>query len=119
MLEHSKVNTKLTDTLLKLMKTAAKNKTVTTLRMSLKRFDGNYLPHELLFITRQKAKLRNAFNSTMSTDLKLSKAQIFKIILSGEFLGSLLHKLVSPLIKVAVPLANNILAPLEITAKLH
>ena len=119
MVEHSKVNTKLTDTQLKLMKTAAKNKTVTTLRMSLKRFDGNYLSHELLFITRQKAKLRNAFNSTMSTDLKLSKAQSFEIILSDGFLGSLLYKLVGPLMKVAVPLANNILAPLGITAKLH
>ena len=51
--------------------------------------------------------------------LKLSKAQIFKIILSGGFLGSLLHKLAGPLMKVAVPLANNILAPLGITAKLH
>ena len=119
MVEHSKVNTKLTDTQLKLMKTAAKNKTVTTLRMSLKRFDGNYLPHELLFITRQKGKLRNAFNSTMSTDLKLSKAQSFKIILSGGFLGSLLYKLAGPLMKVAVPLANNILALLGITVKLH
>ena len=119
MVEHSKVNTKLTDTQLKLMKTAAKNKTVTTLRMSLKRFDGNYLPHELLFITRQKGKLRNAFNSTMSTDLKLSKAQSFKVILSGGFLGSLLYKLAGPLMKVAVPLANNILAQLGITVKLH
>ena len=41
----------------------------------------------------------------MSTDLKLSKAQIFKIIQSGGFLGSLLSKLSSPLIKMALPLA--------------
>ena len=40
-------------------------------------FNGNNLPHELL-LTRQKAKLRNAFNNNMSTDLKLSKAQISK-----------------------------------------
>ena len=51
----------------------------------------------------------------MSTDIKLIKAQISKITQSGEFLGSLLSKLVSPLMKVAVPLAKNILAPLEIT----
>ena len=52
----------------------------------------------------------------MSTDLKLSKAQISKIIQSGGFLGSLLSKLAGPLMKVAVPLAKNILAPLKITA---
>ena len=41
--------------------------------------------------------------------MKLSKAQIFKINQSGGFLGSLLSKLVGPLMKVAVPLAKNIL----------
>ena len=50
-------------------------------------FNGNNLPHELLLATRQKAKLRNAFNNNMSTDLKLSKAQISEIIQSGGFLG--------------------------------
>ena len=68
-------------------------------------FNGNDLPHELLLTTRQKTKLRNAFNNKMSTDLKLSKAQIFKIIQSGGFLGSLLSKLSGPLIKMALPLA--------------
>ena len=52
----------------------------------------------------------------MSTDLKLSKAQISKIIQSGGFLGSLLSKLAGPLMKVAVPLTKNILALLGITA---
>ena len=52
----------------------------------------------------------------MSTDLKLSKAQISKIIQSGGFLGSLLSKLAGPLMKVAIPLAKNVLAPLGITA---
>ena len=56
--------------------------------MSLKMFHGNDLPHELLLTTRQKTKLRNAFNNNMSTDLKLSKAQNSKIIQSGGFLGS-------------------------------
>ena len=51
----------------------------------------------------------------MSTDLKLSRARISKIIQFGGFLGSLLSKLVCPLMKVAVPLAENVLAPLEIT----
>ena len=52
----------------------------------------------------------------MSTDLKLSKAQISKIILSGGFLGLLLSKLAGPLMKVAIPLAKNVLALLGITA---
>ena len=84
--------------------------------MSFDMFFGKYLPHELLLTTRQKTKLRNAFNNNMSTDLKLSKAQISKIIQSGGFLGSLLSKLAGPLMKVAIPLAKNILAPLGITA---
>ena len=79
-------------------------------------FNGNYLPHELLLTTIQKTKLRNAFNSNMSTDLKLSKAKISKMIQSGRFLGSLLNKLAGPLMKVTIPLAKNVLAPLAITA---
>ena len=79
-------------------------------------FNGNYLPHELLITTRQKTKLRNAFNNNMSTDFKLSKAQISKIIQSGGFLGSLLSKVAGPLMKVAITLAKNVLAPLGITA---
>ena len=84
--------------------------------MNLKMLDGNDLPHELLLATRQKTELRNAFKSNMSTDLKVSKAQISKIIQSGGFLGSLLSKLAGPLMKVVVPLAKNILAPLAVTA---
>ena len=79
-------------------------------------FDGNDSPHELLLTTRQKAKLRNAFNNNISTDLRISEAQISKIIQSRRFLGSLLTKLASPLIKVAIPLAKNVLATLGITA---
>ena len=79
-------------------------------------FNGNNLPHKLLLTTRQKTKLRNALNNNMSTDLKLSKAQISKIIRSGGFLGSLLSKLAGPLMKVTIPLAKNVLALLGITA---
>ena len=74
MVEYSKVNVKLWDTQLKKLNTAVKNKTGTTLKMNFKMLDGNNLPNELLLTTRQKAKLRNAFNNKMSTDLKLSKA---------------------------------------------
>ena len=57
MVKYSKVNVKLSDTQLKKIKTAVKDKTGTTLRMSLKMFDGNDLPHELLLTTRQKKNL--------------------------------------------------------------
>ena len=63
-----------------------------------------------------KKKLRNVFENNMSTNIKLPKDQICKIIQSGGFLGSLLSKLASPLMKVASPLAKHFLAPLGITA---
>ena len=124
MAEYSNVNVKLSDSQLNKLKTAVKNKTRKTLRMNIKMFNGNNLPHELLLTAIQKAKLRNAFKNYMSTDIKLSKAQIFKIFQSGGFLGSLLSKLAGPLMKVVVTLAKNILAPLGITVagvqkKLH
>ena len=72
--------------------------------------------NELLLTTRQKTKVRNAFNNNMSTNLKLYKAQINKIIQSGGYLGSLLSKLPGPLMRVAIPLAKNVLAQLGITA---
>ena len=78
------------------------------MRINLKMLDGNNLLHELLLTTREKAKLRNAFNKNISTDSKLSKAQISKIIQSGGFLGSLLSKLAGQFMKLAIPLAKNI-----------
>ena len=116
MVEYSKVNVKLSDMQLKKLKDAVKDNTRATLRMNLRMINGNNLPHELLLTERQKTKLRNTFNNNMSTDTKLSKAQITKIIQSRGFLGSLLSKLAGPLMKVAIPLAKNVLAPLGITA---
>ena len=84
--------------------------------MNMQMFNGNNLPCELWLTTMQRTKSRNAFNNNMSTDIKLSKAQISKIIQSGGFLGSLLSKIAGPLMKEVVPLAKNNLAPLGITA---
>ena len=78
MIEHSKVNVKLTNTQLNNLKTDVKNSTGTTISMSLNMFDGNDLPHELLLTTRRKTKLINAFNNNMQTDIKLSKAKFQK-----------------------------------------
>ena len=120
MVEHTKVNVKLSDPQIEKLKDAVKNNTGATLRISLKMFNGNNLPHESLLTTRQKIKIRNAFNNNMSTDLKLSKAQINKIIQSGGFLGRLLGPLLKtglPLIKIVIkPLAKSVLIPLGLTA---
>ena len=111
MVEHSKINERLSDTQLK----KVKDNTGTTLRINLM-FAGDNLPHELLLTTRQKTNLRNAFNNNMSADIKLSETQMAKIIHSGGSLGSLLGKLAGPLMKVAIPLAKNAFTPLGITA---
>lgn len=56
----------------------------------------------MLLAIRQKTKIRNVFTSSMSTDIKLSKPQIYKIIQSEGFL--------------AVPLGGKKLVPLGLTA---
>ena len=68
--------------------------------MNARMFSAINLPHELLLTTRQTTKLRNAIENNMSTDIKLSKAQISKIVQSGRFLG----KLLGPLLKTGPPL---------------
>ena len=73
MVEYSKVNVKLTNTPLKKLKTAVKNNTGTTLRMSRKISNGNDLPHELLLMTKQRTKLRHVFHNNMPADIKILK----------------------------------------------
>ena len=46
--------------------------------MNIKKFNGNNLRHELLLTIRQKTNSRNAIGNNMSTDVKLSKAQLSK-----------------------------------------
>ena len=116
MVEYTKVNIKLTILQLSKLKKAVKNNDSATLRISIKNFNKDELPHELLLTTRQSTKLRNTINNNMATDLKLSKAQIKMMIQSGGFLGKLLIKLAGPLMKVSMPLAKNVLAPLGLTA---
>ena len=113
MVEYSKIDCKLTNVQLNKLKKAVEG---ATLRLGIKNFNKEELPHELLLTTRQNTKLRNAIKNNLATDVKLSKAQIKKLIQSGGFLGKLLSKLASPLMKVALPLAKNVLAPLGLTA---
>ena len=65
MIKYSKVNVKFSDSQLKKLKDDVKDNTGTTLRINLKIFNRNDLPHELLLTTRQKTKLRNAFNNNI------------------------------------------------------
>ena len=95
----------MSDSQIKKLKVAVSNNTGTTLRTSLKMFNGNNSPHELLLTTRQITKITNAFNNNRSTDLKLSKAQINKIIQSGGFLS----KLLGPLLKTGLLLIKNVI----------
>ena len=116
MVEYTKVNVKLTNLQLRKLIKAVKNNDGATLRIGIKNLNKEDLPHELLLTTRQSTKLRNAINNDLATDIKLSKAQIIKIIQSGGVLGKLLSKLAGPLMKVAMPSAKNVLAPLGLTA---
>ena len=116
MVEYSKIKCKLTNVQLNKLKKAVKSNEGVTLRLGIKNFNKDELPHELLLTTRQNTKLRNTINNNSATDIKLSKAQIKKLIQSGGFLGKLLSKLAGPLMKVALPLAKNVLAPLGLTA---
>ena len=100
---------------IKSIKKVVKSNEGVTLRLSTKNFNKNEVPHDLLLTTRQNTKLRNALNNNSATDIRLSKVQIRKLIQSGGFLGKLFSKLAGPLMKVAMPLAKNVLAPLGLT----
>ena len=106
MVEYSEVNCKLTNVQLNKFKKAVKSNEGATLILRIRNFNKDERPR----------KLRNVVNNNSATDIKLSKAQIKKIIQSGGFLGNLLSKLAGPLMKVALPLAKNVLAPLGLTA---
>ena len=77
--------------------------------------DNTNFPHELLLTNRQVANIRKAFANHSSIDIKLSKTQLSKMIQSGGFLGNLFGKLAGPLMKVAMPLTKNVLAPLGLS----
>ena len=80
---YQEATVKLTNTQLNRLKSAAVNKTGTILRLNKKNFEDEESPHEFFQTTRQTTKLRNVNNANnMLTDIKLSKAQISKIIQS-------------------------------------
>ena len=120
MTQYNSLNVKLSDSQLNKLKSAIKNESDVVLRISSSMVgnsnDNTNFPHELLLTDRQVANIRKAFSNNLSRDVKFSKIQLLKMSQSGGFLGNLLSKLAGPLMKVAMPLAKNVLAPLGLTA---
>ena len=110
MTQYNSLNVKLSNSQLNKLKSAIKNETEVVLRLSSKIIGDNEsnFPHELLLTDRQVANIRKAFTNNSSTDIKLSKTQLSKMIQSGGFLGRLL----GPLLKIGLPLIKNIIKPL-------
>ena len=119
MTQYNSLNVKLSNSQLNKLKSSIKNETDVVLRISSNMVsnsnDNTNFPHELLLTNRQVANIRKAFAKDTSTEIKLSKTQLSQMIQSGGFLGDLLGKLAGPLMKVAMPLAKNVLAPLGIS----
>ena len=88
MANYQEARVKLTNTQLKKLKYAAKNKTGTILRLKKKKCEDEEWPHELFLTTRQTTKIKNVFANNIPTEIKLSKGQISKLIRSGESFGS-------------------------------
>ena len=107
MVECNTVNAKLLNSQLNKLKSTVKNKQGTTLRMNARMFNRNNLPHELFLTQRQITKLRNNIENNLQTDIKLSKAQIPKIIQSGRFLVKLLGRL----LQTGLPLLKSVIKP--------
>ena len=122
MTQYNSLNVKLSNSQLNKLKSAIKNETEVVLRLSSNMIGDNEtnFPHKLLLTNRQVANLRKAFANYLSTDIKLSKTQLSKMIQLGGFLGRLLGPLLKtglPLIKnVIKPLAKSVLIPLGLTA---
>ena len=112
MTQYNSLNVKLSNSQLSKLKSAIKNENDVVLRLSSNMVgnsnDNTNFPHELLLTNRQVANIRKAFAKNTSTDIKLSKTQLSKMIQSGGFLGRLL----GPLIKTGLPLMKSVIKPL-------
>ena len=112
MTQCNSLNVKLSNSKLNKLKSSIKNETDVVLRISSSMVsnsnDNTNFPHELLLTNRQVANIRKAFANHSSTDIKLSKTQLSKVIQSGGFLG----KLLGPLLKTGLPLMKRVIKPL-------
>ena len=116
------MNVKLSNSKLNKLKSVIKNGTDVVLRLSSNMIGNSddIVPHKLLLTNRPVLSIRKAFAKNISTDIKLSKTQLSKMIQSGGFLGKLLGPLLRsglPLMKGLIkPLAKSVLIPLGLTA---
>ena len=103
---YNKTNAILSESQISKLKNALKNRTGVSLRLSRNMLgtDEEQFPHQLLLTDRQVNKLR----SQDSANIKFSKTQITKMSQSGGFLASLM--------RFAMPLLKNVIAPLGLTA---
>ena len=87
MTQYNSLNAKLSTSQLNKLKSAIKNKTEAVLRLLSNMVDDDEtnFPHKLLLTNRQVANLRKAFANNLSTEIKLSKTQLSKMIQSGGF----------------------------------
>ena len=119
--QYNSLNVKLSNSQLNKFKSAIKNETEVVLRLSSNMIgdnETNFL-HKLLLTNREVSNLRQAFANHSSTDLKLSKTQLSKMMQSGGFTGRLLGPLLKtgPLISnVIKPLVKSVLIPWGLTA---
>ena len=109
MTQYNSLNVKLSNSQLNKLKSAIKNETDVVLRLLSNMIgnsdDNTNFPHELLLTNRQVANLCKAFAKNTSTDIKLSKTQLSKMIQSGGFLG----KLLGPLLRTGLPLMKSVI----------
>ena len=116
MTQYNSLNVKLSNSQLNKLKLSIKNETDVVLRISSNMVgnsnDNTNFPHELLLTNRQVANIGKAFAKNTSTDIKLSKTQLSKMIQSGGFLGRHL----GPLLKTGLPLIKNVIRPLAKSA---
>ena len=87
MTQYNSLNAKLSTSQLNKLKSAIKNKTEAVLRLlsNMVGDDETNFSHKLLLTNRQVANLRKAFANNLSTEIKLSKTQLSKMIRSGGF----------------------------------
>ena len=127
MAHNNSLNVRPSNSELNKLNSTIKNEPEVVLRLSSNMIgdsdDKINFPHELLLTNRQVANLRKAFANYLSTDIKLSKAQLSKMIQPGGFLGRPL----GPLLKTGLPLMKNViqslaksvLIPLGLTATVN
>ena len=110
--QYNSLNVKLSNSQLNKLKSAIKNKTDGVLRLSsnmiINSEDETNFTHKLLLTNRQVANLRKAFANHTSTDIKVSKTQLSKMIQLGGFLC----RFFGPLLKTGLPLIKNVIQPL-------